>query len=46
MGDRTADGTCQRESRVEGNSAELLWSAGGDLLDNGIDLGRAGGGCG
>lgn len=43
MGDRTADGTSEGESGVEGNTAQLAGSVGSGLLDNGVDLGRAGG---
>ena len=40
---RAADGTGKGESGVELESAELARGAGGSLLDDGIDLGRAGG---
>lgn len=43
VGDSTADCTSQGESRVESNTAELLGGVGGDLLNRGIELGRAGG---
>jgi hypothetical protein len=46
VGDCTADSTCQSESGVEGNAAELLGGFGGEILDDGIDLRRASGGCG
>jgi hypothetical protein len=44
VGDGTADSASQGESGVESDTAELLGSAGSDLLDDGIDLCRAGGG--
>ena len=44
MGDGTADCASQGESGVERDAAELLGSVGSDLLDDGIDLCRAGGG--
>lgn len=42
---RAADGTGEGESGVELETAELARGAGGSLLDDGIDLGRAGGWC-
>lgn len=38
-----ADGTGKGESGVEGDTAELARGAGSSLLDDGVDLGRAGG---
>lgn len=40
---RAADGTGEGESGVELDAAELARGTGGSLLDDGIDLGRAGG---
>lgn len=42
MGDGTADGAGKGESRVESEAGELGGLIGLDLLDDGIDLGRAG----
>ena len=42
VGDRTADCASQGESGVESDAAELLGGVGSDLLDDGIDLRRAG----
>ena len=42
VGNGTADCTSQGESRVELKTAELLWGVCGDVLDNGVDLRRAG----
>lgn len=41
VGNRTAEGTSQRESRVQVKAAELLGGAGRNLLDDRLDLGRA-----
>lgn len=41
---RAADGTGKGESGVESDTAQLAGSVGSGLLDNGVDLGRAGGG--
>lgn len=46
MGDGAADGTSQGESGVESHATELLGGAGSGLLDERVDLGRAGGGHG
>lgn len=43
VGDGAADCTSQGESGVEGDTAELLGGVGLCSLEDGIDLGRAGG---
>ena len=46
MGDRAADGTGKGEAGVELEAGELARLFSLDVLDNGIELGRAGGLCG
>lgn len=46
MGDGAADGTGKGESGVEGEAGELARGGGSSLLDDGVDLGRAGRGNG
>lgn len=45
VGDRAADGTGKGESGVQGHAGELGRLGGLDILDDGIDLGRASGFC-
>jgi hypothetical protein len=45
VGDGTADSAGKGESGVERGTAELARGGGGDLLDGGIDLCRAGRDC-
>ncbi|TKW49736.1 hypothetical protein CTA1_5092 [Colletotrichum tanaceti] len=46
VGDGAADSTGKGESRVEGEAGKLAGGVGSSLLDDGVDLGRAGGGQG
>jgi hypothetical protein len=46
VGDGAADGTSEGEARVEGEAGKLARLLSLDVLDDGIELGRAGGLCG